>query len=394
MMTHLTTVHANQPETAEGRADSQPAANAELLDKLAALSQEVDGVLAPQVETADQADSRLVRDVPLAELQQRAGGLARTFGRRCHFSGREWRVHWEDMKQTALLAFLEQNGRPLPYAYGAARIALKNYIWVHVRGLNGGWKSLAARQYTLMDTADSIDMDDETGDDNLAWRLRAERTRDLVPRPVEWAVEGREGLRPPEVADLFRHILTLLVGMSSQRWYPEQMYRAALILALRLTQHPWEEVMAAVGDLEWEEVVGIFQEYRREHLRPFAALAPLGQEVVLLRGQLRVQWFETVSEGWLRQAQRKIVVLPHGIYTITYRRGKGGRLDASIQKGRRVDGKIVTRAVHLGRAAALTKAKLWQRSLALERKLAGFLEEATGNLGRINESRQVMFGVI
>jgi hypothetical protein len=28
----------------------------------------------------------------------------------------------------------------------------------------------------------------------------------------------------------------------------------------------------------------------------------------------------------------------------------------------------------------------------LERRLAGFLEEATGNLGRINESRQVMFG--
>ena len=96
----------------------------------------------------------------------------------------------------------------------------------------------------------------------------------------------------------------------------------------------------------------------------------------------------------MRQAQRKIVVLPHGIYTITYRRGKGGRLDACIQKGRRVEGRIVTRAVHLGPAAALTKAKLWQRSLALERKLAGFLEEATGNLGRINESRQVMFGVI
>jgi len=42
----------------------------------------------------------------------------------------------------------------------------------------------------------------------------------------------------------------------------------------------------------------------------------------------------------------------------------------------------------------LTKEKLWERSLELERKLAGFLTEATGNLGRINESRQVMFGVI
>ena len=154
--------------------------------------------------------------------------------------------------------------------------------------------------------------------------------------------------------------------------------------------------MAAVGDLEWVEVVSIYQEYRHGCLLPFAALSPLGQEVILIRGQLRVQWFETLSEGWLRQARRKIVVLPHGIYTITYkqRKRRGGEMDACIQKGRRVDGKIVTRAVHLGLATKLTKEKLWEQSLALERKLTGFLAEATGNLGRINESRQVMFGVI
>ncbi|MBK7919027.1 MAG: hypothetical protein IPJ94_22740 [Chloroflexi bacterium] len=57
-------------------------------------------------------------------------------------------------------------------------------------------------------------------------------------------------------------------------------------------------------------------------------------------------------------------------------------------------GRICSRQVHLGPAGSLTKEKLWEKSLALERKLAGFLAEATGNLGRINESRQVMFGVI
>jgi hypothetical protein len=55
-----------------------------------------------------------------------------------------------------------------------------------------------------------------------------------------------------------------------------------------------------------------------------------------------------------------------------------------------VGGRIVTRQVHLGPAGSLTKEKLWAKSLELERRLAGFLEEATGNLGRINESRQVM----
>ena len=111
---------------------------------------------------------------------------------------------------------------------------------------------------------------------------------------------------------------------------------------------------------------------------------------------MRVQWFETLSEGWLKLAQRKIVVFPHGIYTITYRqdRRRPGKMVAALQKGRRVNGRICSRQVHLGPAGQLTKEKLWDRSLELERKLAGFLAEATGNLGRINESRQVMFGVI
>ncbi|MBK7916815.1 MAG: hypothetical protein IPJ94_11265 [Chloroflexi bacterium] len=133
-------------------------------------------------------DARQVADMDLTELQRRAGGLARELGRQYGFSGPEWRTHWSDMTQTALLAFLENSDQPLSYAYACARTALKNYGWVHVRGLNGGWKSLVARDYTLVDTASSIDANDENGDDNLAWRLRQARPWDMVPRPVEWAV--------------------------------------------------------------------------------------------------------------------------------------------------------------------------------------------------------------
>ncbi|MBK8989569.1 MAG: hypothetical protein IPM39_26515 [Chloroflexi bacterium] len=238
----------------------------------------------------------MVREIELAELRQRAGGLARELGQQYGFNGPEWRTHWSDMTQTALLAFLENSDQPLSYAYACARTALKNYGWVHVRGLNGGWKSLVARDYTVVDTADSMD-DDETGDDNLSWRLRQAHHWDMVPRPVEWAVLNREEGPPPEVADLFRDLLITLVGMSSERWYPEQMYRGALILALRLTGHLWEEVSAAVGDLEWDSLVKIYQEYRHDFLLPFAELAPLGREVIRLRGEMRVQWFETLSEG-------------------------------------------------------------------------------------------------
>lgn len=339
----------------------------------------------------------LTGDVPLAELEARAGALARELGRQYYFNGREWQVHWADMKQTALLAFLENGERPLAFAYTCARTALKNYAWVHVRGLNGGWKSLVARHYTLVDTADSIDVDDESGDDNLAWRLPQARQHDLVPRPVEWAVQQRESSPPSDTADLFRDLLILLVGISSERWYPEQMYRGALVVAMRLTGYTWEDISAAVGDLERESLVNIYQEYRIKYLLPFAVLSPMGKEVVKLRGEMRVQWFETLREGWLQRPERKIVVLPHGIYTLTYKQDKRRRSEemlASLQKGRRVNGRIRTRQVFLGPAGSVTKDLLWAKSLELERRLAVFLEEATGNLGRINQSRQVMFGVI
>jgi len=265
-----------------------------------------------------------------------------------------------------------------------------------VRGLNGGWKSLEARQYTLIDTADSLDMNDETGDDNLAWRLPDARRRDLVARPVEWAAQRRESPPPPDTADLFRDLLTILVGVSAERWYPEQMYRGALVLAMRFTGYTWEDVGAAVGDLARESLSNIYQEYRQKYLLPFAALAPMGREIVKLRGEMRVQWFETMREGWLQRPQRKIVVFPHGIYTITYKQDKrcSGEMMASLQKGRRVDGRIRTRQVYLGPAGSVTKEALWAKSLELEKRLAVFLEEATGNLGRINQSRQVMFGLI
>ncbi len=62
----------------------------------------------------------------------------------------------------------------------------------------------------------------------------------------------------------------------------------------------------------------------------------LGREVIWLWGEMRVQWFEMLSEGWLKLAQRKIVLFPHGIYTITYRqdRRRPGKMVA-LQKGER-----------------------------------------------------------
>ena len=92
-------------------------------------------------------------DWSLTELHKRAGALARETlkGK----SPRLFGIHYEDMTQTAVIAFLEHAHKDVSYAYGAARIALKNYDWIHIRGLNGGWKSLACIEhgYTLLDSA-------------------------------------------------------------------------------------------------------------------------------------------------------------------------------------------------------------------------------------------------
>lgn len=45
-------------------------------------------------------------------------------------------------------------------------------------------------------------------------------------------------------------------------------------------------------------------------------------------------------------------------------------------------------------AGQLIREKLWDRLLELERKLADFLAETTGNQGASMKSRQVMFGVM
>ncbi|MBK8989956.1 MAG: hypothetical protein IPM39_28500 [Chloroflexi bacterium] len=58
-----------------------------------------------------------------------------------------------------------------------------------------------------------------------------------------------------------------------------------------------------------------------------------------------------------------------------------------------MNGRIRTRQVFLGPAGSVTKEPLWAKSLELERRLTVF-RRGYGNLGRINQSRQVMFGVI
>jgi hypothetical protein len=290
------------------------------------------------------------------------------------------RAHWEDMKHTAILAFLEHQDKPASYGYAAAQTHLKNYKWVHVRGLNGGWKSLACRDYEVSETPLEIAVERlDSPQKSLSWGWSPERAWEVVPRPVEWkAMLHLDSAGPLTLTTeaVCRELLYIFAGMSSTNWYPEQIYRAATITAMLMTGYTWEDVEAQ-SQMEYRQVWDIWWHYRKTRLSPYIALTPIHQELIKLCGRLRLCYFEELTPYWLNQAKRKMVVLPNGIYTIFYKqrsRRPGetvGRLEASLQRGFSFNGQSLVRAVSLGPVGSITKERLLESARQLERKLKG-----------------------
>ncbi|HRQ42685.1 MAG TPA: hypothetical protein PLD25_32635 [Chloroflexota bacterium] len=168
-------------------------------------------------ELATLAETRPV-DWDIDELHGRAGALVREALTSWPVAVRQ--SHWEDMQQTAVMTFLEHAEAAGGYAYTAVRTALKNYVWVHVRGLNGGWKSLACIEngYTVLDLDSELDEEVDTPQVTLDGMMA--RSWDVAPRPVEWEVLRR--LSPPHhtQAETMQTVLHILAGMCDN-FYPE-----------------------------------------------------------------------------------------------------------------------------------------------------------------------------
>ena len=133
--------------------------------------------------------------------------------------------------------------------------------------------------------------------------------------------------------ETLREVLHILAGMSGH-FYPEQLYRAALIITMLARNYTWEHVEEQTG-LPFETVSDIYWGWRKRHLLPYLSLSPMHQTIIKLRGQMRITYFEEMDSQFLNTAVRKMVVFPHGIYTITYKRrsrnrGETGQSDGSI----------------------------------------------------------------
>ena len=310
------------------------------------------------------------------ELTRRAGGLHREALAGSPTS--VWRMHREDMLQTAVLTFLELADKPIGYAYAAARTALKNYRWIHIRGLNGGWKSQACIKhgYSVVNFSDCLaeDADEVAEAPDTAVDKLSTRQWDSVPRPVEWTILRRQAGPGQTQSEALREVLYILAGMSGN-FYPEQLYRAALIITLLGRDYTWDHVEERTG-LSFEELYDIYWGWRKRHLNPYLQFSPLHQEMIKLRGRMRITFFEELDTTFLNTAVRKMVIFPHGIYTIIYKQrsrnaGKrAGQVEASLQKMRQVNGQKRLRAMHLGPVGGLTKERLYEASFAVERKLA------------------------
>ena len=327
------------------------------------------------------------------EIQARAGALVKKA--LANWPLEVQQNHWEDMKQTAVLTFLEHADQPQAYVYAIAHIALKNYTWVHIRRLNGGWKSLVARQYTVSNAPLEVEGDafDQVRD-NLHWRLPKTRPHELIPRPVEW--EALRNLFPhgrPSTETLFRELLYILAGTAEDYWYPERIYRAALIMAMVLNDYFWEEIAERV---EYPNPYQIYQQYLWKRIRPYSQLSPLYRVIIDQLGRSRLGYFEAINETWLNRPNRKMVVFDHAIYTLTYKqrytREGDPFFEGTIQRGRRINGKTVVRGVNLGKAGDITKEKLWEASQRLEERLIE-LDAVPGSLGRISETRHALFAI-
>ncbi len=330
------------------------------------------------------------RDWDVKELEARSGALVVKALK--NWASSVLRAHWDDMKHTAVLAFLEYKDKPAAYAYVVAKNALKNYIWVHIRGLNGGWRSLEARNYTVSDTPLETDGDMfDSPRDNISWRTQREHSWEAVSRPVEWKVLNYfSDERKATTEEIFKEVLYILAGMSRKNWYPEQLYRAAMIIAMLCNGYTWEDV-EAYTDLDYSAVWDIWWHHRKERLSRYIELSPVYQAIVRARGELRVFYFNELTSQQVNDGKRKMVVFPHGIYTITYKQRSHKRyLEASLQKGRRIDGRPTVRAVSLGRVGNMKKDNLFDATHRLEKKFKE-IGDVPGSLGQIAQSRQVMF---
>ena len=312
-------------------------------------------------------------------LNRKAYILVQSVMRHMWMDASERRLFREDMTQEALshlyeLRFIQ--GHPEAYAYTATRTKLIGYVFVNIRGGGNGHQWELSKQYQIDDNLTEPEYHEEDSYGQLTPRLPMTI---YARRPTEDALVLHEGEAASDARwERFeRETARILAVMRGKQWHPNSLRRAAKALC-ESVKGTSNYNIAQMLDVEWLAATQIIIHYR-EQLEAFLAHSPLIQGLIRAEGELRLQWWEEVSEAALNSGQRFIVILPHGAFTVSYYHSKGkGKQLCRIQVGRRINGKVQNRSVQLGEVGHITKEKLWDKSLALQEKLAE-LEEAVAS---------------
>ncbi|MBK8904522.1 MAG: hypothetical protein IPM53_25310 [Anaerolineaceae bacterium] len=320
----------------------------------------------------------------LTWLNRKAYILVQSVMRHMHMDASERHIFREDMTQEALshlydLYFLQ--GQTEAYAYTAARTRLIGYVFVNIRGGGSGHQWELSKQYQVEDNLIEPEYHEEDSSGGTKPRLPMTI---YARRPTEDALVLHEGNAATEARweQFEKEIARILAVMRGQQWHPNSLRRAAKALC-ESVKGTSNYNIAQLLDVDWHTATQIILHYR-EQLVEFLAQSPLIQGLIRAEGELRLQWWEEVSETALNSGQRFIVILPHGAFTVSYYHSasKGKHL-GRIQVGRRIAGKIQNRSVQLGEVGHITKQRLWDKSLELQEKLAE-LEAAADAANDVN----------
>lgn len=291
--------------------------------------------------------------------------------RHMHMDSSERSIFREDMMQEALSWLYRHvyiDGHDEAYAYVAAKTRLIGYVFVNIRGGGNGHQWEMSKQYRTDDNLTEPEYIDEDTHGKRAFRLPVSLYN---KRPVEEIVETKEA-RPSEAERWFqfeREIGRILAVMRGKQWHPNSLRRAATALC-ESAKGTSNYNIACKLDLDWHTTTSILIHYR-QHLEAFLAMSPMLQGLVRAEGELRLRWWDEVSEAALNSGQKFIVILPFGAFTVGYYHsaGKGKHL-GRIQVGRRINGQVVNRSVQLGEVGRITKERLWAGAQRLQDRLA------------------------
>ena len=327
----------------------------------------------------------------LTWLNRKAYILVQSVMRHMHMDASERHIFREDMTQEALshlydLYFLQEQTEA--YAYTAARTRLIGYVFVNIRGGGSGHQWELSKQYQVEDNLIEPEYHEEDSSGGTKPRLPMTI---YARRPTEDALVLHEGSAATEARweHFEKEIARILAVMRGQQWHPNSLRRAAKALC-ESVKGTSNYNIAQLLEVDWHTATQIILHYR-EQLVEFLAQSPLVQGLIRAEGELRLQWWEEVSETALNSGQRFIVILPHGAFTVSYYHSasKGKHL-GRIQVGRRIAGKIQNRSVQLGEVGQITKQRLWDKSLELQEKLAE-LEAAAGAVQNAGPNNSLVY---